>query len=114
MNIVNYLNSINVNTVYNGAKSAQQVANKYGLTYSFISRTDVNAINTALDAGKCLIFSIKANGIYTGSGHFIMCYGREGSEYFVIESGSFYQTDRGYSFNQVFTRGSQGVFVIGK
>ncbi len=113
-NIVNYLNSINVNTVYNGAKSAQQVANKYGLTYSFISRTDVNAINTALDAGKCLIFSIKANGIYTGSGHFIMCYGREGSEYFVIESGSFYQTDRGYSFNQVFTRGSQGVFVIGK
>lgn len=114
LEIVQYLNSIGTDTVNNGAKSAQAVANKYGLTYSQISRSNKAAIDQALDEGKCLIFSIKANGIYTGNGHFIMCYGRNQDNYFVLESGRYYVQDRGYAFNQVFTQGNQGVFVLGK
>lgn len=112
--IVQYLNSIGRETVNNGSGSAQAVANKYGLTYQYINRSDKASIDAALDAGKCLIFSIKSNGIYTGGGHFIMCYGREGDNYYVIESGRYYITDRGYSFNQVFTAGSQGIFALGR
>ena len=114
LEIVQYLNSIGTDTVNNGAASAKAVASKYGLTYSQISRSDKVEIDKALDSGKCLIFSIKANGIYTGGGHFIMCYGRRQNEYFVLESGSYYEADRGYAFNQVFTAGNQGVFVLGK
>ena len=112
--IVDYLNSINMNTVSNGAGSAQAVATKYGLTYEFINRNDKSAIDAALDSGKVCIFSIYANGIYTGGGHFIMCNGREGDQYYVLESGRYYTTDQGYSYNQVFSAGSQGVFVLGK
>lgn len=112
--IVDYLNSLNLDTVYNGAASAQAVANKYGLTYERISRSDRTSINAALDAGKCCIFSINGNGIYIGAGHFIMCNGREGDQYYVLESGHYYQTDVGYTFNQVFSAGNQGVFVLGK
>ena len=112
--IVEYLNSLNLDTVYNGAASAQAVANKYGLTYEKISRSDRSSINAALDAGKCCIFSINGNGIYIGAGHFIMCNGREGDQYYVLESGHYYQTDVGYTFNQVFSPGKQGVFVLGK
>lgn len=112
--IVEYLNSINKNTVYNGAGSAYAIAQRYGLTYEVIDRRDKPAIDAALDAGKICIFSIYANGIYTGGGHFIMCNGREGDQYYVLESGRFYTTDQGYSYDQVFSSGSQGVFVLGK
>ena len=112
--IVQYLNSINTNTVNNGAKSAQMVANKYGLSYEFVNRSDKTSIDRALDSGKVCIFSIKANGIYRGGGHFIMCSGRDDKGYYVLESGRFYETGRPYSFNQVFSPGSQGVFVLGK
>lgn len=112
--IVDYLNSKRINTVNGGAICAQSIATKYGLTYSQISRRDKTSIDKALDEGKCLIFSIKANGIYTGSGHFIMCYGRNGDKYYVLESASYYTPDHGYSFNQVFTPGTQGVFILGR
>lgn len=112
--IVDYLNIINTETVNNGASSAQAIAQRYGLTYEFIGRSDKVAIDAALDSGKICIFSINANGIYTGGGHFIMCNGREGDQYYVLESGKFYTTDQGYTYNQVFSPGSQGVFVLGK
>lgn len=112
--IVNYLNSININTVYNGAGSAEAIAKKYGLTYQLIDRNNKNAINHALDAGKVCIFSIDANGIYTGGGHFIMCNGRSGDQYYVLESGHYYETNKGYTYNQVFSPGVQGVFVLGR
>lgn len=112
--IVNYLNSINMNTVYNGAGSAEAIAKKYGLTYQLIDRNNKSAINHALDAGKVCIFSIDANGIYTGGGHFIMCNGRSGDQYYVLESGHYYETDKGYTYNQVFSPGVQGVFVLGR
>ncbi len=103
-----------MNTVNNGAGSASAIAKKYGLTYEVIDRNNKAAIDAALDSGKVCIFSINANGIYTGGGHFIMCNGREGDQYYVLESGRFYTTDQGYSYNQVFSAGSQGVFVLGK
>ena len=112
--IVDYLNSINRNTIYDGAGSTQAIATKYGLTYEFINRSNKAAIDAALDSGKVCIFSINANGIYTGGGHFIMCNGRAGDQYYVLESGKYYTTDQGYSYNQVFSAGSQGVFVLGK
>lgn len=93
---------------------AKAVAEKYGLTYEHISRENQSAVNKALDSGKCLIFSIKANGIYTGNGHFIMCVGREGTSYYVLESGHYYNTDKPYAFGQVFSNGVQGVFVLGR
>ena len=112
--IVSFLNANKTNTVYNGAKSAKLVAERYGLTYEKVNRTNKAAIDKALDEGKVCIFSITNNGIYTGNGHFIMCNGREGDKYYVLESGSYYQTDRGYTYNQVFSAGSQGVFILGK
>lgn len=112
--IVQYLNSINTNTVNDGAKSAQMVANKYGLSYEFVNRSDKTSIDRALDSGKVCIFSIKANGIYRGGGHFIMCSGRDDKGYYVLESGRFYETGRPYLFNQVFSPGNQGVFILGK
>lgn len=114
--IVSYLNKINVNTIYNSTLASQKVASKYGLTYEHIDRTNKSKINQALDQGKCLIFSIRANGIYTGNGHFIMCPGRVGDKYYVLESSGFnyYKTNQAYSFNQVFTPGVSGVFVLGK
>lgn len=112
--IVNTLNQNNIDTVNNGAGSAKLIAGMYGLTYQHINRTDKTAIDNALDSGKVCIFSIVANGIYTGGGHFIMCYGREGDNYYVIESGRYYQTDTPYAFNKVFSPGNQGVFVLGK
>ncbi len=114
LEIVQYLNSIGTNTVYNGSGSAQKVAAKYGLSYEFINRSNKAKIDAALDQGKVLIFSIKANGIYTGDGHFIMCVGRQGDKYYVLESGHYYDTDRPYAFNQVFTYGSQGIFALGR
>ena len=112
--IVSFLNSQNTNTVYNGEKSSKLVANKYGLTYEFISRSDKTKIDAALDQGKCLIFSIGYNGIYTGQGHFIMCYKRDEKGYYVLESGSYYNDSKPYDFNQVFTSGSQGIFALGR
>ncbi len=112
--IVEYLNSLNINTVNGGATCAKQVAQKYNLTYEHINRTDKAAIDAALDSNKVLIFSITRNGIYTGDGHFIMCNGRSGDSYYVLESGHYYETDKPYAFNQVFTAGVQGVFAIGR
>lgn len=113
--IVGYLNNLGINTVTNGTECAQKVAERYGLTYEKISRTDTEAINKALDSGKCLIFSVTDNGIYTGKGHYIMCNGRsENGGYYVLESAHYYETDRPYAFNQVFTPGNQGIFVLGK
>ena len=112
--IVSYLNSIGTNTVYDGYNSSKAVASKYGLTLQKISRNDKTSIDAALDAGKCLIFSIKSNGIYTGDGHYIMCYGREGDKYYVLESANYYIPDRAYEFDKVFTNGSQGIFVLGR
>ena len=112
--IVKFLNSKNINTVYNGEACAKAVASEYGLKYEFINRTNKTAIDAALDTGKVCIFSIDANGIYTGGGHFIMCNGRDQSGYYVLESGRYYETDRPYSYNQVFSPGVQGVFVLSK
>ena len=112
--IVSYLNSIGTNTVYYGYDSSKAVASRYGLTFQSINRNDKTAINAALDAGKCLIFSIKSNGIYTGDGHYIMCYGRNGDKYYVLESANYYIPDRAYEFDEVFTDGSQGIFVLGR
>lgn len=114
--IVEYLNSLGINTVYNGTKCAQVIAKKYGLTYEYIDRSKQDKVNEALDSGKCLIFSIRANGIYTGEGHFIMCHGRSGDNYYVLDSASreYYKTNQPYKYNQVFTIGSQGIFALGK
>ncbi len=114
IDIVEYLNSLGIGTVNNGAASSQAIAKKYGLTYEWIDRYDKANIDAALDAGKCCIFSIDANGIYTGGGHFIMCNGREGDQYYVLESASYYAMDQGYRYNQVFSKGVQGVFVLGR
>ena len=112
--IVSFLNSQNTNTVAHGDVSSKLVANKYGLTYEVISRSDKTKIDAALDQGKCLIFSIGYNGIYTGKGHFIMCYKRDEKGYYVLESGSYYNDSKPYDFNQVFTSGSQGIFALGR
>lgn len=112
--IVSFLNSQNTNTVYNGEKSSKLVADKYGLTYDFISRSDKEKIDAALDQGKCLIFSINYNGIYTGEGHFIMCYKRDQKGYYVLESGKYYDESKPYAFSQVFTPGTQGIFALGR
>lgn len=113
--IVNYLNLIGVNTVYNGAESSKKVAERYKLTYQQVNRNDKASIDNALNQGKVCIFSIKANGIYRGNGHFIMCYKKDNSEgYYVLESGRFYNENKPYSFNEVFSPGNQGVFVLGK
>lgn len=113
--IVAYLNNLGINTVTNGTECAKKIAQMYGLTYEHISRADVDAINKALDSGKCLIFSVKANDIYTGDGHYIMCNGKdETGGYYVLESAHYYETDRPYAFEQVFTPGNQGIFVLGK
>ena len=92
---------------------SQWVASTYGLTYSFVSRSNQESINTALDSGKVCIMSITANGIYTGSGHFIMCVGRNGGNYYVLDSAGVYTIDQAYLFNQVFSDVNQGVFVLG-
>lgn len=112
--IVDYLNSIKKNTVYNGAESAQSVAKKYGLTYEQIDRNDNAKIDKALSQGKVCIFSIKGNGIYRGDGHFIMCYKKDNSGYYVLESARYYNENTPYKYNQVFSPGNQGVFVLGK
>lgn len=112
--IVQHLNSIHRDTVNNAEPAVISVAQKYGLTYDKISRSNKASVDAALDQGKVLIFSIKPNGIYTGGGHFIACVGRDASGYYVLESGRYYTTDRPYAFHQVFSPGNQGVFVLGK
>lgn len=112
--IEEHLRANKITTYGNGADSAMKIATKYGLTYEYIDRSNKTKIDAALDAGKVLIFSIKANGIYTGDGHFIMCVGRQDNNYYVLESGRYYQTDKPYTFNQVFSRGNQGIFALGR
>lgn len=90
------------NTVDGGVQTvASNAAIKYGLTYSKVTNNQ-ESINNALDAGNVVIFSISNNGIYTGGGHFIMCVGRDGDNYYVLESSTCYTTDRAYTYNQVF------------
>lgn len=113
--IVDYLNSQNIDTVSNQVdKAIRSVANKYNLACNWIDRNDKTNIDNALDSGKLLIFSIGANGIYTGQGHYIMCYGRDKDNYYVIESAMYYETDRPYTYNQVFSPGNVGVYALGK
>lgn len=113
--IASFLNSKNIDTVNGqGAQCAKAVASKYGLTYELINRTDKAKIDNALEQGKCLIFSINYNGIYTGKGHFIMCYKKDGKGYYVLESARYYDDKKPYAFNQVFTSGQQGVFALGR
>ena len=112
--IVAYLNSIGKDTVYNGSGSAKAIADKYGLIVNTIGKNDKATINAMLDQGKCLIFSVGSNGVYTGDGHYIICYGREGDKYYVIDSIPVYQMDVLYDYNKVFKNIHQGIFAIGK
>lgn len=41
-----------------------------------------------------------------------MCVGRSGDSYYVLESGSWFKTDQAYDFDEVFTPGNQGVYVL--
>lgn len=112
--IVKFLNSKDINTVYNGETCVKAVCKKYNLNYKSISRSNKTTIDSWLDKGGLIIMTINANGIYTGGGHYIMCTGRDSDGYYVMESGSYYKTDKAYKFNQVFTSGNQGPFVIYK
>lgn len=113
--VVKLLNDAGVNTVYNARKCTEIVCNHYGLKWTTVSRTNKSAIDSYLKRGCVIYHSIDANGIYTGGGHFIMCVGTDGKGgYYVQESAHYYQTDKAYTFSQVFSPGVQGPFVIGK
>lgn len=112
--IVKILNKGKIDTVYNGAKCTKLICKKYDLKYTTVSRSNKEKINEWLDKGAVIMMSINANGIYTGGGHYILCTGRDSDGYYVMESGHYYKTDKAYSFNKVFSSGSQGPFVIYK
>lgn len=112
--IADFLNSKGVGTVNNGAKSVKYVCQKYSLKYTTVSRSNKKKIDSYLSRGAVILMSIKANGIYTGGGHYILCVGKDSAGYYVLESGRFYETDKPYKFSQVFSLGNQGPFVIYK
>lgn len=93
-----------------------KIVSTYGLSYTTISRTDRDAINSALDSGKLLLFSFyhADNPLTkkTSGGHWIMCVGRSGDNYYVLESASYYKTDQAYDFDEVFIDGVQGIYVL--
>lgn len=112
--VVKLLNSAGVNTVYNAQKCTEIVCNHYGLKWTTVNRSNKSAIDAYLKKGCVIYHSINANGIYTGDGHFILCVGTNGNGgYYVQESAHYYQSDKAYTFNQVFSAGNQGPFVIG-
>lgn len=112
--VVKLLNVAGYNTVYNARKCTEIVCNHYGLKWTTVSRTNKSAIDNYLKRGCVIYHSIDANGIYTGDGHFILCVGTNGNGgYYVQESAHYYQSDKPYTFNQVFSPGVQGPFVIG-
>lgn len=124
--IVKYLNIKGIDTVNGGgAACAEAVAYEYDLDYTRIGITygevvDSNGekakkINDALDAGKCLVFSVGYNGIYKGDGHYILCYGRDENGYYILDSSprEYYTPDKPYEFGEVFNNLHQGIFVLG-
>ena len=116
--IVSYLNSIGKNTINEGegTDSATAVAEKYGLSIQVVHKSNQSAIDEALDQGKVCMFSVSSNGIYTGAGHYILCYKRDGQGYYIVESGHYYDSDKPYSYDYAMgsSNNSGMVNILGK
>ena len=99
------------------------------MSYKPTSRTqsiDMDKVDEWLDMGACLVFSIGPNTAWGGrnnSGHFVCCYGRDSDGYYVTDSRFFapyekngvtvtYGIDEPMEWEQVFTGGVQGPFVV--
>lgn len=108
-----FLDNKGIETVTNGKKCVKAVCKEYGLKWKEIGRNK-SEVDPWLENGAVIMMSIKANGIYTGGGHYILCTGKDSDGYYVQESGRFYKTDKAYKFSQVFSPGNQGPFVIYK
>lgn len=139
---VTFLNEKGINTVQNASLAAIAFGEKYpDLAFMSLSggtpvytcwncgeighrptsRTetvDMDKVDEWLDKGACIVMSIGANTAWGGrntSGHFICCYGRDSDGYYVTDSRGFnsgYVLDEPYEWEQVFTGGAQGPFVV--
>ena len=77
--VVDYINEIGINT-YNTVQGddvpglAEKIAQKYGVNQELLGLDDAK-IKQAVADKKLIWFSTGANGIYTGGGHYMLCYG---------------------------------------
>lgn len=103
--IVDYINELGVsefNTVYGDVPVlAEKLAQKYGVNQELLG-LDKKKVKKAIEEKKLIWFSTGYNGIYTGSGHYMLCYGSDGDKYYCMESGNYYTIDKEYTFEEVF------------
>lgn len=104
--IVDFINEIGLteyNTVYGDTVAlAKKVAEKYGVSQDYLE-LDEAKIKQAIADKKLIWFSTGANGIYTGEGHYMLCYGGDGDKYYCMESSNYYEVDKDYTFDEVFS-----------
>ncbi len=104
--IVDFINEIGLteyNTVYGDTVAlAEKVAQKYGVSQDYLA-LDEAKIKQAIADKKLIWFSTGANGIYTGEGHYMLCYGGDGTNYYCMESSIYYEVDKDYTFDEVFS-----------
>lgn len=116
--IVDYLNSKGISTAAEaeGTNGARAIAQKYGLTIEVVNKDNKSKIDAALDQGKVCMFSVSSNGVYTGAGHYILCYRRDNKGYYIVESGRFYDPSKPYSYEKTMGSSNNGgmVNILGK
>lgn len=104
--IVDYINELGVsryNTVNGDVPAlAEKLAQKYGVNQELLG-LDKEKIKQAISEKKLIWFSTGYNGIYTGSGHYMLCYGSDGDKYYCMESSNYYQVDKEYTFEEIFS-----------
>lgn len=104
--IVDYINEIGMDT-YNTVCGedvpglAEKLAQKYGVNQELLGLDDAK-IKQAIADKKLIWFSTGYNGIYTGQGHYMLCYGSDGDKYYCMESSHYYEVDKEYTYDEVF------------
>ena len=62
------------------------------------------------------MFSVSSNGVYSGAGHYILCYKKDSKGYYIVESGKYYDSTKPYSWMHTMGSSNNGgmVNVLGK